>query len=297
MTTTLRRLVACSACGLQYDASDLSVGDRFHCGCGELVKIEAVKAHEAAVVRCSSCGAPRQGRAENCAFCNSAFTLHERDLHTICPGCTARISDRASYCHACGTSISPQATAGSPTEFACPACGSDHNLLSRRLGARDLTILECGRCAGIWLGKEVFGQLASDAEAVRSAVEALGAGDEPDRSTKIRPIADEPQLYRPCTTCGALMHRRNYGRKSGVIIDTCRSHGVWFDRGELDQILTWLKKGGAQKATIEVALERRESERHQSLYGTKAEPAEWESSRPPLAALIGRVVDFLGHFV
>ncbi len=296
MPRTLRQLVACPGCSLQYDATELAPGDRFHCGCGELVRVPEVRAHEAAVVRCSSCGGPRQDGATKCTFCDSAFTLHERDLHTICPRCTARISDRARYCHACGMTIAPQASAGSRTEFACPACTNGHKLQSRPLDRRELSVLECGSCAGLWVGNEVFERLAANAEEVRAAVAALGAGN-PAAALPIAPIDAEQRLYRPCPICGSLMHRRNYGRKSGVIVDTCRGHGVWFDDGELARILGWLQSGGARRANLEVDLERRRVDRHTGLYGPKAEPPVLARERRTLADVVAPVIDFLGHFI
>ena len=296
MTAVDRHLVACPACGLQYDATGTDPGRSFHCGCGEAVTVPKPRPHEAAVVRCSSCGAPRQDQADRCSFCASGFTLHERDLHTICPGCAARISDRARYCHSCGTSISPHAIAGSPTQHLCPACTDGQSLSSRRLGTRDLAILECQRCAGIWVGHEVFSELASEAERVREAVAALGAGHQTEDPTVVEPIQDQERLYRPCAICSSLMHRRNYGRKSGVIVDTCQRHGVWFDHGELDGILRWLKNGGAARARAELQLEERSLERQRELYPAESEGQDWRRPRSSLRSLIGDVVDFLGHF-
>jgi Zn-finger nucleic acid-binding protein len=40
------------------------------------------------------------------------------------------------------------------------------------------------------------------------------------------------------------MNRANFGRVSGVIIDVCRPHGAWFDRGELGAIRRFLRSGG-----------------------------------------------------
>ena len=51
-------------------------------------------------------------------------------------------------------------------------------------------------------------------------------------------------FYRPCVVCGQLMNRINYGHSSGVIVDVCRDHGIWFDADELARILTWLRAGG-----------------------------------------------------
>jgi hypothetical protein len=40
------------------------------------------------------------------------------------------------------------------------------------------------------------------------------------------------------------MARTNFGRVSGVLIDVCRPHGAWFDRGELGAIRRFLRDGG-----------------------------------------------------
>ena len=41
-----------------------------------------------------------------------------------------------------------------------------------------------------------------------------------------------------------MMNRRNHGRSSGVILDLCVDHGVWFDADELARVLAWIEKGG-----------------------------------------------------
>jgi Zn-finger nucleic acid-binding protein len=40
------------------------------------------------------------------------------------------------------------------------------------------------------------------------------------------------------------MHRINFGVRSGVIVDQCKTHGVWLDSGELKRLLDWKKAGG-----------------------------------------------------
>ena len=40
------------------------------------------------------------------------------------------------------------------------------------------------------------------------------------------------------------MIRQQYARGSGVVIDLCRAHGIWFDPQELHQILDWIGRGG-----------------------------------------------------
>ena len=142
---TTRCLVACSACKRQFDASGLAAGSRFHCACGELVVVPRFRTHDAAVVRCSSCSAPRAQGATSCSHCGADYTLHERDLHTVCPCCMTRVSDRARYCHHCATPIVPQGSAGKPTKSICPACGRKNTMNSRINGTmkRDGTLSSC----------------------------------------------------------------------------------------------------------------------------------------------------------
>ena len=44
------------------------------------------------------------------------------------------------------------------------------------------------------------------------------------------------------------MNRSNFARSSGVIIDLCKKHGVWFDRDELPKIIDFITGGGMQRS-------------------------------------------------
>jgi Zn-finger nucleic acid-binding protein len=248
----MRLLAACPQCHRQYDASRRRIGSRFRCHCGHVVVVHQPQGHEARVVRCSSCGAARPDKAACCPFCRSEFTLHERDLNTVCPHCLALVSDRARFCHHCGTGLVPELDAGQDTELLCPACQDGHRLVSRHLGAENVTVLECGRCAGFWMGHEAFRQLVE-----REQQRALPAGTTLRHPRQVAaesalPAAAAPEadrrvsFYRPCPVCRELMPRLNYGHGSGVIIDVCRDHGIWFDADELARILAWLHAGGGR---------------------------------------------------
>src|SRR5260221_8443341 len=50
--------------------------------------------------------------------------------------------------------------------------------------------------------------------------------------------------YVPCPDCKQLMNRSNFAHSSGVIIDICKQHGVWFDAEELPKIIEFIQKGG-----------------------------------------------------
>lgn len=253
----MRVLVACTACKRQFDASAREPGSQFHCTCGEVIETPRPRGHDASVVRCSSCGAPCEGDASSCRFCGSELTLHERDLHTVCPGCFARISDRAKFCHHCAIPIAPQGTVGELVTETCPVCSEDRKLVSRTLGGRAVTVLECGSCAGLWLGKDVFRVL--EAEARSQATTLLDARKKPEPPPL--PAAQQGPAYRPCVVCGQLMHRQNYGRRSGVILDLCHEHGLWFDAGELDHALRWVRAGWLRHAERSEDEARKEQQR------------------------------------
>lgn len=247
----MRVLVACPSCSRQLDASGLEPGQRFRCTCGEIVEVGKPRAHDAAVVRCSACGAPRNEGDAACRFCGSDFTLHEQDLHTLCPGCMARISDHARFCHHCATPILPQGEAGDLTELECPICGPGAHLTSRNLTPHALPVLECASCAGMWLGHDHLRQIVDRAKERATAWDPTPSARKPASATAfgVAPALAQPSapFYRPCPKCQKLMIRKNWGGGSGVLVDVCAAHGVWFDADELAAIVAWVRDGGLRR--------------------------------------------------
>lgn len=249
---SMRILVACELCRRQYDAGALPPGAFFRCRCGGKVRVPKLSAKDAAVVRCSSCGGPRSSGQSACPYCRADFTLHEQDMETVCPNCMARVGNKARFCHHCAVPILPEEVAGADTERPCPACGAKHLLRSRALGSDGVSMLECNVCAGIWLAHPTFMLLVERARKDADP-EGLPPGGERRKQPRLPAAASGP-LYRHCSSCGELMHRFNFGKRSGVIIDSCKDHGVWFDAQELEKILAWVRAGGEERAK-KVALE------------------------------------------
>lgn len=262
----MRRLVACEECRRQFDGSDLAVGDRFRCQCGHVVCVGEEKAHDAAVVRCSSCGGARTKGDRACGFCGADFTIHEQDLHTVCPECLTRISDRAKFCHSCGTAIVVTGGTGAAEDKECPTCGPEKHLFHRNVGERKVPFLECHVCAGMWLTPDSFRLLADEARDRVLPPELTGSDGNAESDDTLGP--QQGRMYRKCPDCSEWMHRKNFGSRSGVIVDLCKLHGVWFDNGELVRLLGWIKGGGeklANQRAAEEAKAQQSSSYHQGV--------------------------------
>jgi Zn-finger nucleic acid-binding protein len=104
------------------------------------------------------------------------------------------------------------------------------------------TMLECATCLGLWLHAPTFEKICADREQ-QAAV--LGAAS---LASTDRTIPPAKVNYVPCPECNQLMNRANFARCSGVIIDLCKQHGIWFDRDELSRIVEFIRSGGLEVA-------------------------------------------------
>lgn len=59
-----------------------------------------------------------------------------------------------------------------------------------------------------------------------------------------RTTTEREVRYLRCPICDEMMTRMNFGKRSGVMLDACRRHGAWFDRGELSGALDFVEAGG-----------------------------------------------------
>lgn len=146
------------------------------------------------------------------------------------------------HCPNCGTpvdrrEIDPQKA------LPCPAC--DHPLHAALIA--DTPIHECSHCGGLWLDPETFHQVSADREHQEKALTFPPVAALNESGTKSSPSIGQ-RLYRPCPICGELMNRKNFAGCSGVIVDLCKQHGIWFDHQELQKIIAFIQDGGLRKA-------------------------------------------------
>ena len=173
------------------------------------------------------------------------------------------------HCQHCGATASREDDVVAPGRR-CPRCRSELQVVF--IG--DAKVLECATCSGLWLNTATFESICASREQ-QSVV--LG------NATLIgnnQVASEESVRYVPCPECSQLMNRANFARCSGVIIDLCRNHGIWFDHDELGRIIEFIRDGGLERsrAKEKASLEedRRELERER-LSTAMRESGQYES--------------------
>ena len=235
-------LVACPKCRAQYDVTGLG-SPTVTCRCGATVSAVPPVARDAAVGRCAACGALIGDEDRVCTYCQAAIERAPAPAGPVCPECFARNPARARHCTACGVAFAPQPVHARPEALGCPVC-PDAKLTGRNVGG--LWLDECSRCRGLWAPGDVLEQIVTRIRERRSATRPPDPWTEgrPEPRTARRAAWQESIAYRRCPECGALMARKNVGRRSGIIVDRCADHGTWLDANEMEDIAAFALEGG-----------------------------------------------------
>jgi len=180
------------------------------------------------MLRCPSCGAPVAPEIRSCPYCQTALAL------VSCPSCFAAIFRGARHCSSCGAEVSRAAAEPRPPR-PCPECR--HDLAAVKVGS--VILDECLACGGVFVDPPSFERICAERE--QQAVVLKAGFPNPTRPPRA-------ERYWPCPACGRLMNRQNFARLSGVIVDVCKGHGVWFNHGELQAIVEFMRAGGLDRA-------------------------------------------------
>ena len=189
---------------------------------------------DGSVYRCPACGAPADPKSGACAYCAAKLQP------VRCPWCFEWTDAAAKDCPRCGSTAAPPAPGAAPKT--CPSCRAPESFSTRAVGGARLA--GCVKCGGVWADVESFKRLCED-RATQAAY--LGAGSLAASPAQSDPSRDEV-VYRPCPVCADLMNRFNFAGCSGVILDVCKPHGVWFDVDELRRIVMFIRGGGLDVA-------------------------------------------------
>jgi Zn-finger nucleic acid-binding protein len=118
--------------------------------------------------------------------------------------------------------VDPFRAPAAPTR-PCPRCGIG-------LGTRaviDVRLDECSDCGGVFVPADLVPRLLDPLDLGLEIVETFPPGE---------PEVETPVRYLRCPRCATMMNRHLLVRGSNVVVDWCKTHGVWFDAHELRRL-------------------------------------------------------------
>jgi Zn-finger nucleic acid-binding protein len=155
------------------------------------------------------------------------------------------------HCPECGAELDLAATGEVDKTHPCPRC--ETALRPRFVG--DIVIDECAKCQGLFLDHIAIKRVITDRE--QSRAEAL-LGALPKHAI-VAMVKQGERMYLKCPRCHTVMNRKQFATGAGVVIDVCKTHGTFFDVGELPAIIEFVMHGGLEKAA-KTELERQKQE-------------------------------------
>ncbi len=131
--------------------------------------------------------------------------------------------------------------------MACPRCESDLHIWSVETAQAEskLEVERCSHCHGLFFNPgelETFlhSEIVDTVWLDHAKMEAM----RPTETDPLGRLGVRERHYLPCPTCKEIMNSQNFGRRSGVLVDLCRHHGIWLDGGELQKLSEWWRAGG-----------------------------------------------------
>jgi Zn-finger nucleic acid-binding protein len=182
---------------------------------------------DASSLHCPNCGAAAEPQATRCVYCKARLAT------VSCPQCFALMFDGSAFCPKCGAAAAR--VEKDAADARCPGCGN----AMHHVAIGTASLLECSRCDGIWLDAADFERICA-----HQASRAAGLHRWPREAAT---TSLEAVRYRPCVRCGKMMNRVNFGKLSGTVVDVCRGHGTFLDRGELHAVATFIEAGGLDR--------------------------------------------------
>ncbi|MEI6124237.1 MAG: zf-TFIIB domain-containing protein [Bacteroidota bacterium] len=104
----------------------------------------------------------------------------------------------------------------------CPVCKKSMMVLE----LQQIEIDYCQGCDGIWLDAGELELLLEDTSEKKQLLDSF--------------IVDPQNAEKPrrCPKCSKKMHKVHVGKNKDVLVDKCKkNHGIWFDEGELKQVV------------------------------------------------------------
>ncbi|MDH3588575.1 MAG: zf-TFIIB domain-containing protein [Gammaproteobacteria bacterium] len=233
-------IVQCRRCHLRHDLTGRPRGTIVSCRCGAPLEL-APQGGESVALTCPQCAGQADQNLSRCQHCDSA-------LATIrCATCFGLAFDGNAHCPHCGSSLDSPAVVAHDSgrePLPCPSCRSDLDAL-----VIDKTLIDgCSNCGGIWLDHTAFEKLLDNRKFAGLSANLNIPGWK--TSQKQYQASEKDSLYVRCPVCEHFMHRRNYAKRSGIILDVCAAHGIWFDANELARVCSYRVVDTAQSPSM-----------------------------------------------
>jgi len=195
------------------------------------------------------------------------------DPSIACSKCSGSVPVGKNSCTYCGTKYDRDLTVlkygkeQSKIGRNCPDCKIELDSIDLEIGYKFI-VERCKDCYGIFLDKLELEELLKLIYSYPGEPDIIRLNELlhcPDRKRDI-------VKYRKCPCCKRMMARKNFGHRSGVIMDTCHQHCTWLDGGELYHLIKWSGSGGQHSRCImserneklHKEAERRKSNRHKA---------------------------------
>lgn len=163
---------------------------------------------------CKSCSAPLLANTNQCQYCGVRNDVDLQAKHSYIV--QKKVSDRI-----------------------CPHCDKPLQTIQIQL-SQALLIERCDNCFGLFFELQELELLLDYAISHVTEINRVHLDNVNAERYSLRQVVK----YIKCPVCRQFMNRTNFAQKSGVIVDSCRSHGLWLDSGELAHLMEWKKLGG-----------------------------------------------------
>ncbi|HET6613302.1 MAG TPA: zf-TFIIB domain-containing protein [Kofleriaceae bacterium] len=246
----------------------------------------------AGALECPLCAAPVGPNSSHCDYCSAEL------LVKACPRCFARVFHGAKHCKNCGAEVDVPARIGldgHATVRHCPRCETSPALEAQLVG--DVLLDTCPECLGLWLDAAALERIVRERrQATASAILGL-----PSDRLAAPPVARGQRMYIKCPDCGNVMNRVNFARTSGVIIDSCKNHGTWFDADELPRVVELVMAGGLEESErrhIEDLRQRAKDETDRARFAATASSEVWLRDYPSYShSAFAGLLSAIGHLL
>jgi Zn-finger nucleic acid-binding protein len=166
----------------------------------------------------------------------------------------------AGYCSGCGRQLGLEPASEKGT-LLCPVCKQELAVYKDEAGS----LFDCDQCGGQFVEHVLL----------RAMLDRHARAPLPDTAKKLPGSASTRASYVPCPECAALMNRKNFGMTSGVIVDVCKKHGIWFEADGLPRVIAFVAAGGLEKSRQREAEEAARLRREAAVAAAAPSPHAW----------------------